>query len=636
MVTVIIKSSKGEEKIEINNFHHETIFNNSPKREEPNEVPYKFILDEMDYPILCYTLIKEGKEFIINYSNRELLKRFKKNGETLEGNYLSESSPFLKEIGVFNKLKEAHYYKEELTFKIYVYVEDILIYSFYNKIIPIKNRIYHIIHKSSDLDILSKSNRDLIKSSDKLLAGVIQSNNWVYINKKYSDEFNIKLNENNINDVEIIENNQVIPLDLEKDLGENIDLDQCKRDLESILNREEFLIIKTVKKGDKWFKQHLEPISFKNNPAIRVVMENITQDKLIEKSIKKLDHELKIVKKLNKIAIGSLNNDKMYWSDEIYYIFEIPVFDKIFDFNNFSNYNLFFDTFGKFLLKKDLIYLKEKLPKENFNFKEFHKKFKIVTGKNNIKTVILHFTVQSENPLKIIGYLQDVTESENITYDLTKLLSEYQQSYAKYEEEKLKLEDTINSKKTYIQEIYDKTNVNLDIFSELLNLELDIPHDTNKIIQNIKERISTIKHLTETYESFNLHDKINLKEFIDNYLKSTDYRRKYRINVNINGNYYCKSYEIDNILLILTECELLIKELIFNLNEINYFIELKDEEIQIIYHENNPHFEDEIETKEDHILKNIINKTFGTYSLKNEDGIKIEIKIPRKISESEN
>lgn len=364
-------------------------------------------LDELDIPLGILEADLEKRDFIVFFLNKELLKFINLNLEDVEGTYLFSSLNFLNELNIKDKLFDSFENDIPLKFKVFHYIEKIMVSSYFYEFFKFKGRLYFRISYSNDLDILNKSKIKTMDNS-KVGVGIIQSNRWVYGNQTFLDLYNTDLD--HIREVELINRNII--------KREFLTKDNLKYIYEDILNRRQFFFQDNIEfnyYGERlYITEIIIPSSFNNQPAIEVIYLNLTDKKRIKKEFNELIKKLEVILKLGKISVCQISDGKLYCSNEIYSILEKPP-EKL----NPSELNSFkdlIDIIKEFIVEDDInqVYKDISSDNEDNDLKKINISFRIKTSNGNIKRINCNFIVFSENPLSISGYVQDISLMNHI------------------------------------------------------------------------------------------------------------------------------------------------------------------------------------------------------------------------------
>ena len=368
-------------------------------------------LDELDIPLGILEADLEKKDFVVCFLNKELLKFINLNLEDVEGTYLFSSLNFLNELNIKDKLFHSFENKVPLKFKVFHYIEKIMVSSYFYEFFYFKGRLYFRISYSNDLDILNKSKIKTMDNS-KVGVGIIQSNKWVYGNQTFLDLYNTDLD--HIHEVELVNRNII--------KREFLTKDNLKYIYEDILNRRQFFFEDNIEfnyYGERlYITEIIIPTSFNNQPAIEVIFLNITDKKRIKNEFNELIKKLEVILKLGKISVCQICDGKVYCSNEIYSILEKPP-EKL-NPSELNTFKDFIDIIKEFIVEDDInqVYKEIKEPegenqdytdKEKNELKNINISFRIKTSNGNIKRINCNFIVFSENPLSISGYVQDIS-----------------------------------------------------------------------------------------------------------------------------------------------------------------------------------------------------------------------------------
>ncbi len=548
MLTTIIEDMEGN-LITKQRYIKDYPFNNFSFKKKRRKIVFNpSFFDELDFSLGVLSPDMSRNDFLVCFLNKHLRDYFNIDLDEVKGAYLFDSLDFLKDLNIRDLLFDSYNNDYDLEFKVLRYVEDILISSNVYKFFRFKNMLYFKISNSNDLDILNKSNKETIENSN-LSVGIIQANKWVYGNRTFCKINNVKLSD--IGELEIFNKNIIS--------REFASIEELKYILDDILNRKQFFFQDNIElnyNGEiRHIKEFIYPTSFNNQPAIEVIFIDQTREVKLRKAFADLNRKKEIILKLGKLAVCQVKDGKVFWSNEIYSIFEIPP-SQVDLSREINTIEEFFDIIKDYIIKTDLIHLYDEINEQKEDFLKFNLNFRIKTKKGNIKFINCEFILYGEDPLTLTGFAQDISYEESLKNELNYQLTEYRKLYKQLQQSRMDLEQELERESLILEYIYNKLNKNLNIFIYLLNFYLDsnreISDDRYRIFQRRIEilcRDNIISQKLEYYEHLSLEDFIGI--FLNNYFSKLF--EESIINVNIDKDILFSRDEIDLLYLILCE-----------------------------------------------------------------------------------
>lgn len=553
MLTTIIEDMDGN-IINKQTYIRDYPFNNLSFKKKRRKITFNpSFLDELDFSLGVLIPDMSRDDFLICFLNRSLLDYFNISLNEVKGAYLFGSLDFLNDLNIKDLIFDSYKNNQDLEFKVLHYVEDILITSNIYKFFRFKNRLYFKISNSDDLDVLNKSNKESIENSN-LSVGIIQANKWVYGNRTFCKINNVDMS--NIHELEIFNKNIIS--------REFASVDDLKYILDDILNRKQFFFQDNIEmnyNGEiRYITEFIYPTSFNNQPAIEIIFIDQTKEKKLKNEFIDLNRKKEIILKLGKLAVCQVNEGKVFWSNEIFSIFEIPP-NQLNLSKDISTIEEFFDIIKDFIIKTDLISLYEEISEQKEESTEFNLNFRIRTQKSNIKFINCEFILYGENPLVLTGFAQDVSYEESLKNELNYQLSEYEKLYGQLQQSKRNLEEELEKESFILEYVYNKLNKNLNIFIYLLSSYLDsnqtISDNYYDVFQKRIEilcRDNIISQKIEYYEQLSFDDFIHilLDKHYSKLFKSSS------IDFNIDRDIVFSRDEIDILYIILCEYFLIV------------------------------------------------------------------------------
>ncbi|WP_304093703.1 hypothetical protein [Methanobrevibacter ruminantium] len=548
MLTTIIEDMEGN-VISKQTYIKDYPFNNFSFKKKRRKIEFNpSFFDELDFSLGVLAPDMNLNDFLICFLNKPLLDYFNIDLDEVKGAYLFESLDFLNDFNVKDLLFDSYANNQDVEFKILRYVENIMVSSRVYKFFRFNDKLYFKITNSDDLDILNKSNKETIENSN-LSVGIIQANKWVYGNRTFCRMNDV--DESSINELEIFNRNIIS--------REFASVEELKYILDDILNRRLFFFQDNLKfnfNGEiRHLREFIYPTSFNNQPAIEVIFIDQTKEKRLKKEFADLNRKNEIILKLGKLAVCQVKDGRIYWSNEIFSIFEIPPNEL--EFPAITNcIEEFFDIIKDFIIKTDLASLYDEINSQKDESSKLNLNFRIKTRKGNIKFINCEFILYGEDPLTLTGFVQDISYEESLKNELNYQLREYEKLYGELQQSRKILEEELENKSLVLEYIYNKFNLNLKIFLYLLGTYLDSnPKISDSYYRMFKKRIeilcrdNVISQSSEYYEQLSLRDFMNI--FINDY-----YSKLFKssiVNCNIEGDILFYRDEIDLIYLILCE-----------------------------------------------------------------------------------
>jgi PAS domain S-box-containing protein len=450
--------------------------NRSLEKFKPLEI-HEEILKHVTNGIVIYEITDDKKDFIIKYVNNAFADVINIQKDTILGVKLTQIIPKLKETSLFKLLKDVYETGDLKRMDMYYFDGKKLIYGAENHFSRLSSgRILNIQHKITNFQKLKGIYNNLINNTFHGLL-IYQNHNVVMANERLSQITGYSLDE-------------IYNCEFDLDqlfLNEADNLRQIFIDLSNGTEISEHQEVRFKHKNGtlKWVRIYATSIIYNDTSAIQIVVIDITKLKMAEKESKIKEKELMEIQSLSKTASfkHDIMSDKITGTPELYTITE---------FN--PQYPLYLDSFYRIMHPDDLKEFKENVQnsfKENLNF--FHR---IITPRGHEKYLKLQTTPKySEDgaPLKIIGYVQDITE-----------LKIYEN----------KLIDSLNEKNILIREIQHRVRNNLQLILSLLNLQSQYEnYNGEQIIRNTKTKVKAMALTHE--EAYNTSD---LKQDIPQYI----------------------------------------------------------------------------------------------------------------------
>lgn len=423
-------------------------------------------------------------------------KVLKKGKEEVVGVKLTQLFPESEKFGLLNILREVYHTGNPKTCEIGVNISDKLIHWSQNRLFKLNSGDILVLHyDKTELKRSERRYEDLFNRSIQGLA--ILQNNHIIGNKALSQITGYRLDELY----------GVNCGNLSKFLVEPVDCD----DFETLLNNlissktgtEEKELPFIHKNGTvHWIRTFSVPINYQGKPAIQISCVDITRRKKAEEKTKKQAEELFKIKKLGKVATFSC--DLVNRSVQGDY----KLFSEILE----CDLNSVEDTLKSFFDRTLFTNLKNQLKKleTQKSFKVEHN-FLLDKEKDVITRAEVGYSEDGE-PVKLIGYTQDITETK---------------SYQK------KLKRTLDEKEVLIREVYHRVRNNMQVTLSLLNLQAR--YDPNKNLVDAQNRIRAIALAHEkACQSSNLTE-VNIKDYISTIIqKLRKHVQNKKIGVNIN------------------------------------------------------------------------------------------------------
>ncbi|HZW38209.1 MAG TPA: histidine kinase dimerization/phosphoacceptor domain -containing protein [Ignavibacteriaceae bacterium] len=286
-----------------------------------------------------------------------------------------------------------------------------------------------------------------------------------------------------------------------------------------------------------WYEVIANPVP----EGIFILSVDITERKRTELELKSTlevlkENEAKLIEAQKMAKMGNveidLRTNKLYWSDEVYNIYERPK----------ELGSPTFEEAMSFVHPKDIDIINQTI-KSIADASILELDFRIIVPDNKIKHLAYYMKPIFENGVQIkrIGTVQDITEHKAM---------------------ELILQDKILEKEILLRELYHRTKNNMQIISSLLSLKLT--DNSDDIVRNVFEemqgRIRSIALVHEKlYKSKNL-SRLNLKEYIIDLVNLL-------IQTNSSSNFIKFSYDLEEITVLIEtalSCGLIITELIQN------------------------------------------------------------------------
>ena len=490
MISVILKDMDNNIIRRTDDINPEVFYVPAEIREEVSEINNKNFLNALPYGITVSSVIDEGKDFLIQFINQNALNYIKADLSEVLGRYFLELCPDWEDYGFFDIWREVYFTKEPKKFREELYFEDVLVAAVIHSVFIVGGLIYQTFVDATDEFILNQCRMESIENS-YLSVGFVQNNKWVYGNKVFCESNN--LTKDNVG---------TFPFDLNNLKTLSTSKEELKQILNEVLNRERYFFSDDIQvqigNRELWLRQFVSPVTYNNAPAIQIAAFFINEEKQMEEKILQMEHTLKTIQKLGKLAIGHREETFVKWSDEIYNIFEVSPEEKIFDINHVkkSKIPIHYASFIPFILKRDLMKLKRTIMKNiSQSDKNFEVSFRIRTGKGNIKTILFKLTtfLSEKNSLKGIGILQDVTNETNDKNELQSILNEFEETMQDLQALQEKYRQDINEKNTLISNAHKEIENNLKMILDILTYDSEINSDDyENVIKSTQNRINSL------------------------------------------------------------------------------------------------------------------------------------------------
>jgi PAS domain S-box-containing protein len=482
---------KKQEEIFIN-LSKDLSSNRSLEKFKPLEI-HEEILKYVTNGIVIYEITDDKKDFIIKYVNPVFEEVINIQRADILGVKLTQVIPKFKEISLFKILKDVYETGDSKKLDMYYFDGKKLIYGAENHFYRLSSgRILDVQHKITDFQKLKGIYNNLINNTFQGLL-ICQNHHVIVANGRLSQITGYSLDE--------IYNNE---FDLDQlFLNEADNLRQLLIDLSNgtEISKHQEVRFKHKNGTLKWVRIYATSIIYDDKSAIQIVIIDITQLKMAEKESKIREKELMEIQSLSKTA--SFKHDLL--TDEIT---GAPELFTITGFN--PQYPLYLDSIYRIIHPDELKEFKENV-QNSFN-KDLNGWNRIITPQGHEKYLKFQTTPKySEDgtPLKVIGYLRDVTELKMYENDLINSLTE---------------------KNMLIREIQHRVRNNLQLILSLLNLQSQYKeYSGEEIIRNTKSKIRAMALTHE--DAYNAPD---LKQDIPQYLNKliTYILRLYNIDTN--------------------------------------------------------------------------------------------------------
>lgn len=543
MIKFIVEDMEGNLICEQSYLDSYNIYKISSKREEIAAESIDF-LDGLEYYMGSLAINEEGNDFLITFLNEELVKKTEWDLEDLIGSYFFESIKFFSDMKLRKLILDAYQNGENLDLIMLKYVEDILISAYAFSFFRINEKFYFKLSKSNDYFIINRANQESVEDSN-IGYGIIESNKWAYANGKFCELFGIS--KDDLEDCPLINKNIIRREKTKKEDLSNIFNDTLNRTNYFFQDEIEILIGGET----RYFTEMISPISFNDSPAVQVIFLEHSHEKRISLAFDELNEKLDSFLNLAKLALCNVKDGRIYWSNEIYSFFEISP-DEFNPKNSVNTLDEFLDLFGDFILKTDLSGAYEEASNQKEESDHVNISFRIRTNSLNIKWINFNFVIHSENPLNMIGYMQDLSSDECLKMGLKNQLDEYRSMYMQSENSKYELEEEVNQKSMIINGVYDGVNHNLDLFLELLNyLHKSGQEDCNHV-SLLLTSIAKALFENELNENFGFNDKRSFRKTIktmkDHYFH--DSFNNIRVKLNIGDEIFLKRSEVCSLFII--------------------------------------------------------------------------------------
>ncbi len=372
----------------------------------------KQLSNGLDYNIAVFSPTENLEDFYITFLNKKLLKSIPYNLDDIKG--LSVFNSFLdfnKNNNVLSILREIYRTNQSQRVYIECYEGNILFKRLNVNIIKIDNLIYLLGKDETDYTLFMKKDKFFETYTEAI--AIIQNEQIVQCNKEY-----LKLHDNKKYD-------EIIGTKIEDILINNTLTDVINENIINILEQKKYsyalpIKIKENNKIEKYFNLNFNYTLFDNKPAVMIIYNNITKQQLNNNKIENLNESqhlkqiIQKIQKINKTATIYKIDNKVYGTNSIFNLLKI-------DPKEYSDYN---EYFSKFVLDKDLNYLKEAYEKCNPSHPE---ETCIIRVKNNIDKIIYikcHIVYEYDskgNENNCIIYYEDITNKVKKEKELKKV-----------------------------------------------------------------------------------------------------------------------------------------------------------------------------------------------------------------------
>lgn len=493
-IELVLLNDEDPDDLHIFKTYYRPLFNSTLKKEKVGALQQpEEILEHIEDGILIYDVLNDGEDFIFKYINPRMEKVLKKGKKEVGGVKLTDVFPESEKFGLLKILREVYHTGTPKTCEIMANISDEIIHWSQNRLFKLNSGDILVLHyDKTELKRSEKRYDDLFNRSIQGLA-ILPDNNHIIGNKALSQITGYRLDE--IYGVNC--------KDLSKFLVEPVDCD----DFETLLNNlissktgtEERELPFIHKNGTvHWIRTFSVPINYQGKPAIQVSCVDITRRKKAEEKTKKQAEELFKIKELAKVATFSC--DLVNRNIEGDY----DIFSEIFE----CDLNSVEDTLKSFFDRTLFINLKKLETQKSFKIEH---SFFLDKEKDVITRAEVEYSEDGE-PVKLIGYTQDITETKN-----------YQK----------KLKKTLDEKEVLIREVYHRVRNNMQVTLSLLNLQAR--YDPNKNLVNAQNRIRAIALAHEKACQSSDLTEVNIKDYIKTIIqKLKKHVQNKKINVNIN------------------------------------------------------------------------------------------------------
>ncbi len=485
----LIKSHTLQEK--------EPIYINTPDVIKNLEKSYhKKVFDKVDGGVDVLIPYNNGEDFIIengSFHTSEFAKL--NNPNELFNKSYNKAFPYLEDAGFFDIIREVNKTGETHEIIFMYYIENQLISKFYKIIMKDKDKIYILIKRESDFNIIHQEGLDLFYNSPDPLV-VVQDKRIVRVNKSAE-----KISGYNAH--ELIGKDYYFKNPLFKSEILNKEFDKV---YDEILNRKIFNYTRILKFKNKkgeivHSKVTIQPSTYNGKNAVLFNFIDISEGIQHEQQAHRLNEALNLVSEISKIAYMYFDSENAFiWSDEFFKIIEE------------KPENLNGDLIN-YVIDEDYDRLR-KLNSYSYKNLTSHKTKTKIKTKSGIKDVEIYINSKKDSRgiTKMVGYVQDIT------------------NHIKTENE---LKHLVDEKESLLGEVHHRVKNNLQIISSLIRLDSNInPNQPEKILESTQKRINNMAFVHEQiYQSPN-HAHINLKDYIlslyyDLFSKNTNIKLKH-------------------------------------------------------------------------------------------------------------
>lgn len=495
-IELVLLNDGDPDDLHIFKTYYKPLFNSTLKKEEVGVLQQpEEILEHVEDGIIVYEVLNDGKDFIFKYINPRMEKVLKKGKKDVVGVKLTDVFPESEQIGLLKILREVYHTGTPKTCEIMANISDKIMHWSQNRLFKLNSRDILVLHyDKTELKRSEKRYEDLFNRSIQGLA--ILQDNHIIGNRALS-----KITGYTLNEIQGFNYK-----DLSKFLVEPVDCD----DFETLLNNlissktgtEERELPFIHKNGSvHWIRTFAIPINYHGKPAIQVSCVDITRRKKAEEKTRKQAEELFKIKKLGKVATFSY--DLVNRNIEGDY----DIFSEILE----CDPNSVEDTLKSFFDRTVFTNLINQLKLETQKSFKIEHSFLLDKEKDVITRAEVGYSEDGE-PVKLIGYTQDITETK---------------SYQK------KLKRTLDEKEVLIREVYHRVRNNMQVTLSLLNLQAR--YDPNKNLVDAQNRIRAIALAHEKACQSSDLTEVNIKDYISTIIQKL---RKHvpnkKIGVNIN------------------------------------------------------------------------------------------------------